>query len=587
MAPLLFLLFLDQHGIAAAGDSELTAAVVKFWGSRGWKAVAVVSLGDQERTRSSRLKWSLLKRCQLGTRLKIIVEWQLVESNMFPRTVEKGQTDHVTILITEKPNQMQKEILIDVLMRSAAFSVLVVSWVSLELGFLRAPVGFYLIRLHSGSGRHISRIIATRQQSMSNLRLRESNELFPPDVLPGTYMKIVTLPYEPFLFMDDCSKDPPLPCKSISGSLIDVMKYLSSEGNFTFDVFLEPSGKWDDLPESPKLMNGSMTKNSSLLGSVYFGSNDLPLSTWAVNSKRKSFAEFTFSIGEEQTMCFASAQQIYQGSSTKFLFQPLTKATWRCIMALTALVVVGIALLSCFKMLACEGAKTWMAVGGLAYTVAMAYYSGGQTMFLVSKPEVPFNDIISGALSEDWKVIVANGDETMLSNLYPIFAKENPRIRSLVENFKAHPKTMKQVLQELNLSRTFLAALKSRVAYFLQKYPDSGPGLLVPFCTPRTSAKTFLIPHSSPFKYVLNKGIKHMRMSGAMEVVWRRWHRLRGQEEMGIPGGTKPRSLTFWKVAWVFQMGGVIIACVLLLLAIEKIIYTVTCHITLYTSTVQ
>ncbi len=423
MAPLLFLLFLDQHGIAAAGDSELTAAVVKFWGSRGWKAVAVVSLGDQERTRSSRLKWSLLKRCQLGTRLKIIVEWQLVESNMFPRTVEKGQTDHVTILVTEKPNQMQKEILIDVLMRSAAFSVLVVSWVSLELGFLRAPVGFYLIRLHSGSGRHISRIIATRQQSMSNLRLRESNELFPPDVLPGTYMKIVTLPYEPFLFMDDCSKDPPLPCKSISGSLIDVMKYLSSEGNFTFDVFLEPSGKWDDLPESPKLMNGSMTKNSSLLGSVYFGSNDLPLSTWAVNSKRKSFAEFTFSIGEEQTMCFASAQQIYQGSSTKFLFQPLTKATWRCIMALTALVVVGIALLSCFKMLACEGAKTWMAVGGLAYTVAMAYYSGGQTMFLVSKPEVPFNDIISGALSEDWKVIVANGDETMLSNLYPIFVR--------------------------------------------------------------------------------------------------------------------------------------------------------------------
>ncbi len=63
--------------------------------------------------------------------------------------------------------------------------------------------------------------------------------------------------------------------------------------------------------------------------------------------------------------------------------------------------------------------------GGLAYTVAMAYYSGGQTMFLVSKPNVPFNDIISGALSEDWKVIVANGDKTIFQNLFPTIHTSN------------------------------------------------------------------------------------------------------------------------------------------------------------------
>ncbi len=568
-------LLLVLLSFAKAGNLEQAAAVVKFWESRRWRTVAVLSLGQQgsRHTRSSSLVCSMVKHSRSnGIRVKSIVESGL--GDMFPWTVKRGQTDYVTILVKEKPDQRQIEITTSVLMRSVAFSVLLVTWVDIDFSFLSAPVGFYLMRSWTGNGGHISRIIATRQQSTQNLKTRESMELSPPDTMPGAYLKMVTLPYEPFLFMEGCSKEPHLPCKSVSGSLIDVMRFLSSEGNFTYNVFLEPSGKWDHLPESPENMDDGVSKNSSLLGGVYFGRNDLPLSTWTVNSKRKNYADFTASISEEQTLCFASAQQIHQGSSTKFLFQPISEDAWRCLLILTTCVILGISLFSFFKMESLEGAKAWMSVGGLAYTVAMAYYSGGQTMFLVSKPNVPFNDIISGALSEDWKVIVANGDETIFQNLFPTFAKEHPLIKSLVKNFKANPKTMKQVLQELNHSKSFLASLKSRVAYFLQKYPTSGPSLLVPFCTPRTTTRTFLIPQSSPFKATLNKGLQRMRQSGAMRAAWRRWHRLNGQSwDMGATGSVKPRSITFWKVAWAFRMGGFTTIFVLILVAIEKVVH--------------
>ena len=84
-----------------------------------------------------------------------------------------------------------------------------------------------------------------------------------------------------------------------------------------------------------------------------------------------------------------------------------------------------------------DGAATLAVVAGILEVLINAYYGGGLTMFLASKPALPFDSALDGIAehSDSWTLLLGNGDEGMIGtnldiNLHPKLKEADDRFTS-------------------------------------------------------------------------------------------------------------------------------------------------------------
>ncbi len=546
-------------------ETSLATGIVDFWHRFDWTAVSVVVAEDINFS----VRDLLQRLCKESLAQVRVVGLSQAES--IPRDADGVQTEMVTLLLGKQP-ELAKPKLLEVLERSTAFSILVVCeegncdcW---KKG-LKIPLGLFRIKFDNVGRSNVSKIVATRFEDGQGLSFLESAVLLPLSDVSGSYMHVITLPYEPYLFLGECE---PV-CKEASGLTFDILEAVALEANFTFTIRLEPSGDWGAAPDP---INGSFNDSfGSVFGSVLDGSNDLPLSTWSRNPRRNFWADFTSPFGYDYFRCFADEREVSRDDFA-VLLKPMTVPSWALSFLLIGAVVLGKDGLKAYHHTDDSNwFKMWMSVGGLACTVGTAYYSGAQTMFLASEPDLPFSSMLEGLTkATDWEFLVGAGDETFVIDALRNLAKNDPNALKKVAELKTaleeNPMSSLEAIQTLNSDHSCLISPVARVRLELRgkKSSASNNRRLVSFCDPLVSPHAFLLPRSSPFKPALERGIASLRQRGTLKALAWRWGI--SSEWTEDSSAALKRSIGFGQVSSAFAFGAVVAAASLLLLLFER-----------------
>ncbi len=552
---------------------DVAAASTEFWEAKGWSSVALVALGQTKygTRNTAKLFMSFLK---LSPTIKIRTPKEKeINDVLFPRTGGNVQNESVTVLVTDKASFKDCKVASQIIAKSSAYSVLLITKSSSILDgilkLLKTPVGFYLLR--SYQDKRISKVVATRtsKEDRISLRITESSELFDLIDMAGAFLMAKTLPYKPFLFMKDCSDI--MPCH-VWGLVADIMEQFSLRLNFTYSVYEVQTNEWDDLPESLLSLNESKSY-SSVASNVFLGNSDLGLSVWSVTPRRLNFFYFPTPIIDDRVRCFASLSQVTHNSDMKFLLTPFASKAWICLLGISCAIIIGMLLFSRFGIESSEdqtAGSIMLCAGGLAFTVTMGYYSGSQTMLLATRPSLPFDDLLSGILSAQWKVLIVKGDDLLFRTLFPEQLESNEKLRRLEEHMKQDTLRMKDALGQLYGSKRFIAATETRVGFFLKNNPEAVKEPVVSFCPPLHSIQGLILPKNSPFKEAINHGILQMRQTGVLETIARRW---RGNlaSAAAVPVAT---AVDVRQTSVALFMGGLALVASLVLLSVEKVMFS-------------
>ncbi len=566
--PLVLLGFalLPSPGNSGEESSELAEEIANFWRANGWSSIDVFSTFSSGKTRGTlRLFRHLLKSSlEIERKMRLLPYWH---HNWQPGSLQNSSK----LLLEDGDNAIEHFVSIEgILKHSQAFSALIVTRTEFGdsmLNQISFPIGCFVFRVDNGLTflKEAKKALLTRKTSdLSRLSLMELPVNSNLEDMAGTSLVAKSLKFEPFFSLGNCPKGGF--CNDASGNLHDLMQFVAREGNFSYIVQKDPSGVWEDLPKKASDYSNT-TDYSSIQAGLFQGTNDLSLAPWTTTPERFVWGAFSFPIDDDFIHCYVSQKQLTQSSDMSFFLKPMTSEVWACLVALAAVLGTSKMLWTCDQTSSCSF-YTWVGVENLLFTLVYAYYCGAQTMFLASKPDLPFQTALHGVTKSSWSVLITEGDNILRHHL-PSTAK----ITALHKKFQEEKLSLEETMPMLENRKTFLLSTKVQLAQRMKegtKKSTSSWSPLVSFCKPIKSVRALYLPRNSPFHRAIDRGISRLRQNGQFQALRRRLLR-DGKFHTDADLESSTKSIDFLTVSLAFLGLALVLALALILLSAEKI----------------
>ncbi len=546
---MLIVILLPQCLSLKCCDTNVAEKVDDFTKDLGWKVVTIVMV-DYAALASSRHFLQLMLKQTRETHIKLTTLAEL-KAKSDNRYIQEGK--FVFVIDQHNKGDGFKDA-VSIMKQTSAFSILMLSHDTSALHRLvDTPLGYYNMDINHKDP-NIERVTVTREKNDTGFSFHVSPRLQNLEDLENAHMKIKTMPYSPYLFMEGCELDHE--CQKASGKAYDILDFIAKEFNFTFSIHMEPSQMWGAAPGP----NGTSNDSSGVFGSILDGTNDFPLSLWYIYPERYGWVDFVMPFENTELRCFANMKG-FSSRDLAFFIMPLTKKAWALVITLAILVIAGENVLNVYFQGKLIGKQLWITIGGIACALITSYYSGAQTMFLTSEITIPFETICEGLTeAPGWDFMIAKGDEDTYSTRYPDQSFDGDHIVELDKGL---------VMLASGQSRDFLVAGSQRVYSELSRIGSNVDEDLVEFCNPLLRIGTFILPRSSPFKAAINRGIMKLHQMGMLPILGRRWAGA-AADSLDKDLGPMASGINFWQMMLVIHCGCGVVGLVVCILLLEK-----------------
>ncbi len=539
------------------------------WHLLRWKNVTVYSQGSSSSPvgRLRGLEAALLK----GARdVQVQLTFRPDTPGMPAEPDHQTQMTCVTVVLDSAGDPTSYASALHVIKMSRGYSVLLVSgdaswnhsWEKVAM-----PLGFFTLgTTDDGKTFRLQKVMTSRTGRVTT-RDVAANHLKAKEDISGAELNMLTLTFVPYVLVPDPEYvGKPLDPK---GLLATAMDLISEMANFTYTLSKSPTAHWDtSLPQS----SADINTTGGILPSVIMGLNDCPLSLWTATLERKAWVDFSFPVYTTTYSCFANAEFLKFGGGRSLLVTPFTSMSWLLIISLVLFMGSIEGAFTFHRKPSCVAtSRLLIFLSGILEVLLLAYYGGALTMFLASFPDAPFNSMYEALTQDEWKLLVANGDETVIENVFDV--SKHPRLRRQHNRissgeFKRSDRSILSVLEELQTKPLrFMAGTRERLLWSKSFHKARLTFRLFEFCEPVPLQGSLVVPKNSPYKSALNFWILRLRDSGIL-------HQLE-KDLVGIHPSKLPviasNQIGFGQVELAFVVGAVALTVVLALLALEML----------------
>jgi hypothetical protein len=210
---------------------------------------------------------------------------------------------------------------------------------------------------------------------------------------------------------------------------------------------------------------------------------------------------------------------------------------------------------------------------GMLEILMIAYYSGALTMFLVSKPNLPFRSQVEGMGNSDWKLIVASGDEYHLRNNFdqdehPIVKLRFQEATSEIDS-NERQRRLHHIFQILDSEPNHYAiSTRHRISWArsLAQNKAYTSFNLIQFCDTISVQSALIFPKNSPYREAINYWLLKLNDAGLS-------HHLKNQfGTLGRgDGAQKATAITMEQMSLVVRLGTIVLLIVIAIWIVEKI----------------
>jgi hypothetical protein len=410
------------HLFMQPGTSEnshqLAFSIVKAWDLLQWNNVTVICPSPPN-------------NCKIGKRILQFAGSRFVQivpdadAESVPNRVSYSQMSCLTFLISSFKDYDPAMATVKMSQGNSVLLVLLdenlilFPWQEVE-----STLGFFILSIKHG----LQKILTSREGNYLTKSISQ-NDTRPQRDISGVHMIMKTRTYAPFLLLRKPSSGGMTRPK---GLLQDVMAVMAKRANFTYEMFVHPEKIW--TANFPPNSEEELNETSGVVGTVFDGSNDIPLSVWIPTRERRDWVDFSFYVYNYEFRCFANADFISNSENTNLLMSPFTGLSW---ILISVTFVMLTAMRESLGKFSGRLYDTLLLLGmcvGLLELLLTAYYGGALTMFLASTPNLPFETQLDGMRNPDWTLLITNGDESFISNAYHL--EDYPELRELQERIE-------------------------------------------------------------------------------------------------------------------------------------------------------